>query len=63
LLSSRVPPQLLFAAQPFVERYGLQLVHDPRPRLHHPVPVPQQLPQIAILPARDPHLGKTIFQQ
>ena len=33
---------------------GLQLVHDPGARLHHPVPVPQQLPQIAILPARYP---------
>jgi hypothetical protein len=63
LLSSRVPPQLLFAAQPFVERYGLQLVHGPRPRLHHSVPMPQQLPQIAILPTRDPDLGKAIFQQ
>jgi hypothetical protein len=39
----------------------LQLVHDPRARLHHPVPVPQQLPHIAILPARHPDLRKAIF--
>jgi hypothetical protein len=32
----------------------LQLVHDPRARLHHAVPVPQQLPQIPVLPARYP---------
>jgi hypothetical protein len=40
----------------------LQLVHQPGARLHHPVPVPQQLPQIAILPARYPDLRKAIFQ-
>jgi hypothetical protein len=30
--------------------------------LHHPVPVPQQLPQIAILRTRHPDLRKVIFQ-
>ena len=40
----------------------LQLVHDPRARLHHPVPMPQQLPQISILPARHPDLPKAIFE-
>jgi hypothetical protein len=34
----------------------LQLVHDPGPRLHHAMPVPQQLPQIPVLPARHPDL-------
>ena len=58
LLPSRLPPQPLLAAQAFVERHRLQLVHDPRARLHHPVPVPQQLPQIPILPARHPDLRK-----
>jgi hypothetical protein len=41
----------------------LQLIHDSRARLHHPVPVPQQLPQIAILPARYPDLREAVFQQ
>src|SRR5664279_834353 len=49
-------------AQSFVERHRLQLVHDPRARLHHPMPMPQQLSQIAILPARNPDLRKIIFQ-
>src|ERR1019366_3610189 len=46
-----------------VERHRLQLVHQTRARLHHPVPVPQQLPQIPILPARYPDLRKAIFEQ
>jgi len=41
----------------------LQLVHDPGARLHHAVPVPEQLPQVAVLPARHPDLRKTIFEQ
>jgi hypothetical protein len=32
------------------------------PELHHAVPVPQQLSQIPIFPARYPDLGKAIFQ-
>jgi hypothetical protein len=39
-----VSPQSLLAAQSLVERHCLQLVHDPRARLHHAMPVPQQLP-------------------
>jgi hypothetical protein len=39
-----LPPQPLLAAQAFVERYRLQLVHQSRARLHHPVPVPEQVP-------------------
>jgi len=41
----------------------LQLVHDAGARLHHSMPVPQQLPEIAILPTRYPNPGKAIFQQ
>jgi hypothetical protein len=40
----------------------LELVHHSPARLHRPVPVPQQLPQIAILPTRNPNLQKVIFQ-
>jgi hypothetical protein len=39
----------------------LQLVHHPGARLHHPVPVPQQLPQIPVLPTRYPDLRKPIL--
>jgi hypothetical protein len=56
-------PQLFLAAQSFVQRHRLQLVHNPRARLHHPVPMPQQLPQISILRARYPDSRKAIFQQ
>ena len=56
------PPQPLLTAQPFVQRHRLQLVHDSRARLHHAVPVPQQLPQIPVLPARHPDLRKIILQ-
>src|ERR1700686_623330 len=56
-------PQPLFAAQPLVQSHRLQLIHDPSPHLHHPVPMPQQLPQIPILPTRYPDLGKTILHQ
>jgi hypothetical protein len=63
LLPSRLSPQPLLAAQSFVERHRLQLVHDSRARLHPAVPVPQQLPQIAILPTRHPDPRKVIFQQ
>ena len=51
------------AAHSFIEGHGLQLIHDPCPQLHHPVPVPQQLPHIAILPARHPDPGKPILHQ
>jgi hypothetical protein len=62
LFSSRFPPQPLLAAQTLVERHRLQWIHDSRARLHHAVPVPQQLSQIAILPVRHPDLRKVIFQ-
>jgi hypothetical protein len=62
LLSSRFPPEPLLASESFVERHGLQLIHDSRARLHHAVPVPQQLPRIAILPARYPDLRKVILE-
>jgi len=42
------------AAQAFIEGHRLQLVHDPGPRLHHAMPVPQQLPQIPVLPSLVP---------
>jgi integrase len=49
--------------QAFIQRHCLQLIHHSRSRLHHAMPVPQQLPQIAILPARYPDLWKIILQQ
>jgi len=45
LSSSSLSPQSLFAAQSFVQRHRLQLVHDPRARLHHLAPVPQGFQQ------------------
>ena len=60
LLASLLPPQSLLAAQAFVQRHCLQLIHDSGARLHHAVPVPQQLPQIAILPARYPDPRKVM---
>jgi hypothetical protein len=41
----------------------LQLVHDPGAHLDHAMAMPQQLPHIAIVPARNPDLGKVILQQ
>src|SRR5713101_225732 len=49
--------------RPFVQRHRLQLVHDPRARLHHAMTMPQQLTQITILPTRHPDPRKAIFQQ
>jgi hypothetical protein len=43
--------------------YILEQIHDARARLHHAVPVPQELPQTPVLPARHPDLRETIFQQ
>jgi hypothetical protein len=34
-------PLLILTAQTLIQSHGLQLVHDPRARLHHAVPVPQ----------------------
>jgi len=50
-------------AQAFIEGDRLQLIHDPSTGLHHAVPVPQQLPQIPVFPARHPDLRETIFEQ
>jgi len=63
LLAPTFSPQLLLAKQAFVQCYRLQLVHDPRTRLHHPMPMPEQLPQIPILPARHPDRWKIVLQQ
>src|ERR1700722_14768524 len=63
LLPSVFPPQSLLAAQSFVERHRLQLIHNARARLHHAVAMPQQLPQIPVPPTRYPDLRETIFQQ
>src|SRR5437899_5661217 len=62
LLPSALAPQLFLAVQTFVQRHRLQLIHNARARLHHAMPVPQQLPQIAVLPAGHPDLRKVIFQ-
>src|SRR2546422_8307214 len=56
------PPQPLLTAQSFVQCQGLQLIHDAGAYLHHAVPVPQQLPQIPVLPAWYPNLRKVILQ-
>jgi hypothetical protein len=62
LLASPFPPQPLPTLHTFIQSHGLQLVHDSSPRLHHAVPVPQQLPQIPILPTRHPDSRKVILQ-
>src|ERR1700690_3967862 len=62
LLPSALAPQLLLAVQTFVQRHRLQLIHDSRARLHHAMPMPQQLPQIPVLPVRHPDLRKVILQ-
>src|SRR2546428_7460999 len=61
-LPSLFPPQPLLTAQSFVQCQGLQLIHDAGAYLHHAVPVPQQLPQIPVLPAWYPNLRKVILQ-
>jgi hypothetical protein len=63
LLPSSFSPQSFLASYFFVESHGLQLVHQPRAHLHHAMPMPKQLSQIAILPTRDPDPRETIFQQ
>jgi len=40
-----------------------ETIHDPRACLHHAVPMPEQLPQIAILCFRYPDSRKAIFHQ
>ena len=39
------------------------LIHDPDAGLHHAVPMPQQLPQIPIFPARYPDRRKVVLRQ
>jgi hypothetical protein len=39
----------------------LQLIHDPCPHLHQPMPMPQQLPQIPIFRTRHPDPWKAFF--
>ena len=56
-------PQLFLPSLAFVHRQGLQLIHDPRPHLHQPMPVPEQLSQIPILRTRYPDSRKVIFPQ
>jgi hypothetical protein len=62
LRSSGLAPQPVLPPHAFVQGDGLQLIFDPRPHLHQSMPVPQQLPQIAILRAGHPQPGKTIFE-
>jgi hypothetical protein len=40
----------------------LQLIDDPSPHLHHAMPMPQQLPQIPILPTQRPPLRALVQQ-
>ena len=39
----------------------MQLIHHPRAHLHQPMPMPQQLSQIAILGVRHPNPRKAIL--
>ena len=39
----------------------MQLIHHPRAHLHQPMPMPQQLPQIAILRVGHPDSRETVF--
>jgi hypothetical protein len=39
------------------------LIHDAGARLHHALPVPQQLPQIPVLPTRHPDRREVVLQQ
>jgi hypothetical protein len=43
---------------PESHRQSLQLIHDPCPHLHQPMPVPKQLPQITIVRTRYPNEGQ-----
>jgi hypothetical protein len=56
-------PQLALPSLAFVHRQRLQLILDPRPHLHQPMPVPEQLPEIPIFGTRYPDARKGIFQQ
>src|SRR5438445_72176 len=47
---------------PSRRRFPLESSRGTNPR-YHAMPMPQQLPQIPILPIRYPDLGKTIFHQ
>jgi len=50
-----------FTPHAFIQGDRLQLIHDPRPHLHQPMPMPKQLAQIPILRTRHPHPRKAIF--
>jgi hypothetical protein len=63
LCPSLFAEQFFLPAFAFVHRHRLQLIHDSCPRLHQPMPVPKQLPQITILWSRHPDSRKAIFQQ
>jgi hypothetical protein len=39
----------------------VQLVHHARPHLHQPMPMPQQLPRVAVLPVRHPDAPEAAF--
>ncbi len=50
-----------FRLTPSFRAIACRLIHDPRPHLHQPLPVPEQLAQIPILRTRHPHPRKAIF--
>jgi hypothetical protein len=56
-------PERLFSPDTFVQGHHLQLVHHSRSHLHHAMAMPEQLPQIAIVPVRHPNPGKSFFHQ
>ena len=55
------PPERLLAPQTLVQRDHMQLIHHPGTHLYQTVPMPQQLPQIAILSIRYPDPRKAVF--
>src|SRR5215467_4793999 len=55
-------PQPLLTTQTFVQRYRLQLIHDPAAGLHHAVTMPQQFPQIWVPSWENRDLRKVVFQ-
>ena len=63
LPASFCSPERLLSSDTFVKGHHVQLVHHSRSHLHHAMAMPEQLPQIAIIPVRHPNRGKSFFHQ